>query len=70
MDGAPAPDCEVRDWLAHLLGVPPPARASDAAGSPQRGNKRCRNERLIASGYRFRYPTYREGYAALLAAGA
>lgn len=70
VDGAPAPDCEVRDWLAHLLGVPPPARASDAAGSPQRGNKRCRNERLIASGYRFRYPTYREGYAALLAAGA
>ena len=25
------------------------------------------NERLIASGYRFRYPSYREGYGALLA---
>ncbi len=68
VDGAPAADCEVRDWLADRMGVARPGRVSDAAASPQRGNKRCRNDRLVASGFRFRYPTYREGYAALLAA--
>jgi hypothetical protein len=31
-----------------------------------RANKRCRNDRLLASGYSFRYPTFREGYSALL----
>lgn len=30
-------------------------------------NKRCSNARLRASGYRLRYPTYREGYGALIA---
>jgi len=29
-------------------------------------NKRCRNAKLVASGYAFRYPTFREGYTALL----
>jgi hypothetical protein len=33
----------------------------------ERGSKRCRNDRLLASGYAFRFPTFREGYAALLA---
>ena len=33
----------------------------------QQSNKRCLNARLRATGYRFRYPTFREGYAALLA---
>jgi nucleoside-diphosphate-sugar epimerase len=31
-----------------------------------RSNKRCRNDRLVRSGYLFRYPTFREGYAAIL----
>jgi hypothetical protein len=30
------------------------------------GHRRCRNDALLASGYALRYPTYREGYAALL----
>ena len=40
-----------------------PARL-DTAG---RRGKRCSSERLRAAGYRFRYPTYQEGYGALLA---
>ena len=66
VDCDPAPDCEVRDWIAGLLGVVRPPRIAEAEAGPQRGNKRCRNERLLASGYRFRYPSYREGYRALL----
>jgi nucleoside-diphosphate-sugar epimerase len=67
VDCDPAPQCQVMDWLAQRLGVAAPPRAT-GSGSPQRGNKRCRNRRLLASGYRFLYPSYREGYAALLQA--
>ncbi|MDJ0890761.1 MAG: SDR family oxidoreductase [Gammaproteobacteria bacterium] len=67
VDSCPAPQCEVMDWLAAQLGVAPPPRISaDPNRSPQRANKRCRNDRLVASGYAFRYPSYREGYTALL----
>ena len=32
-------------------------------------NERVRRTRLLASGYRFRYPTFREGYGELIAGG-
>src|SRR5574337_390388 len=56
------------DWLAEALGVPPtrPSESSGPRAPRHPANKRCRNERLVASGYLFRYPTFREGYAALL----
>jgi nucleoside-diphosphate-sugar epimerase len=66
-------DCEPVDratlfnWLAGALGAPPPRRAHAPDTQASRGNKRCRNERLLASGYTFRHPTFREGYSALLA---
>ena len=73
VDCEPAKEADVLAWLARRLGVPPRtpgARASaEAAPAPRRaarGSKRCRNARLLASGFRFRYPTYREGYEALL----
>ena len=53
-------------WLAGALGAPEPRPVKDG-DEDGRGNKRCRNDRLLASGYAFRYPTFREGYAALLA---
>ena len=68
VDCEPAPKGEVQRWIAGALGAPPPRVAdSDASGSrTTRSNKRCRNDRLLASGYRFRYPTYREGYRAVI----
>lgn len=63
VDDAPAPRSEVVAWLARGLGVTPPAPGDTAP----RG-KRCRNARLRAAGYAFRYPSYREGYAAVLSA--
>ena len=68
VDDEPAPQCEVLRWLARRLGVPGPTVVS-AATAPEamlRANKRCRNTRLRASGFQFRYPSYREGYTALL----
>lgn len=68
VDDYPASQCEVLRWLAARLGVPEPEVIS-AAAAPEamlRANKRCRNARLRASGFQFRYPSYKEGYAALL----
>ena len=72
VDSEPARTCEVLAWLAERLGLPASSPTSEAAPSARavRGSKRCRNARLLATGFRFRYPTYREGYAALLAEGA
>jgi nucleoside-diphosphate-sugar epimerase len=68
VDHEPADQCDVLRWLAGHLGAPPP-RVEASLGSDtrrHRTNKRCRNARLVASGYVFRYPTFREGYGTLL----
>ena len=67
VDDAPVEECEVLEWLAARLGAPAPRRAADGAGAAQPSGKRCSNARLRSSGYRFRHPTWREGYAAVLA---
>lgn len=69
VDDAPVDLAEVLTFLAVELAAPLP-RLEEAAGdaSPERTSKRCSNALLHASGYRFRYPTYREGYGALLGA--
>jgi nucleoside-diphosphate-sugar epimerase len=68
VDDEPADEAEVLCWLAEQLGVPAPC-VGDERGEPTgraATNKRCRNARLRASGYRFRHPSFRQGYAALL----
>jgi len=63
VDDEPAPKHEVVSWLANRLGTNvPPATTSSTHGS----GKRCSNARLRASGYVFRFPSYREGYSAML----
>jgi nucleoside-diphosphate-sugar epimerase len=70
VDNEPADEAAVLRWLAGALGAPEPRAAKDGlpARSERRGSKRCRNERLLASGYRFLFPSFREGYRAILAA--
>ena len=64
VDSAPVDRGEVIAFLAEELGRPlPPTGPAGGRG----GDKRCRNDRLVASGFTFRYPTYREGYRAVLA---
>jgi nucleoside-diphosphate-sugar epimerase len=68
VDDEPADLCAVYCWIAARLGLPPPRRSSEAARLRygRRSNKRCRNRLLRSCGYVFRYPTFREGYGALL----
>ena len=67
VDHYPCPMHEVTDWLADRMGLPRPPHVAGRAGGTRGSNKRCANDRLLASGYSFRYPTFREGYAAMLA---
>jgi nucleoside-diphosphate-sugar epimerase len=67
VDNEPAEERAVLLWLAGVMGSPEP-REAEKKEVPKRprGNKRCRNARLVQSGYTFRYPTFREGYSAVL----
>ena len=69
VDHEPTEESEVLQWLAAQLGVPPPPKETSSGPGMrrQRSNKRCRNDKLAASGYVFQFPTFREGYLALLA---
>ena len=69
VDSEPADEHSVCSWIAQQLSVPEPPSAEEGAPAPLRraGSKRCRNARLLATGYRFRYPSFRDGYAALVA---
>jgi nucleoside-diphosphate-sugar epimerase len=73
VDEDPADRNDVLRWLAGRLGVAVgEAPSGDRSRGDSRGetNKRCSSLRLRESGYRFRYPTYREGYDAILSAPA
>jgi nucleoside-diphosphate-sugar epimerase len=68
-DSCPAPMAEVVNWLAMHMKVDKAIFAPDQIDN-ERGNKRCSNQRLLASGYTFRYPTYQQGYGAILGINA
>jgi nucleoside-diphosphate-sugar epimerase len=60
VDDEPAPLFEVASGIAARLGAPLREPSGEA---PRDEGKRCSNGRLKASGYVFRFPTWREGYA-------
>ncbi len=64
VDDEPAPLHEVVGWLRGQLGV---THWSDEQRVRRAGSKRCRNARARALGWAPQYPSYREGYAAILA---
>ncbi|WP_095081281.1 SDR family oxidoreductase [Pseudomonas sp. Irchel s3h17] len=67
VDDAPAPLAEVVDWLREYLGV---TEWAEDASVRRTGSKRCSNARAKALGWTPRYPSFREGYAAILEGGA
>lgn len=63
VDSEPVDKAELLIWLAEQLEAPEPKQAKKGAMSKERaGSKRCRNDLLLASGYEFKFPTYREGF--------
>lgn len=63
VDDTPLPMDVLYDHLATLAGAPLPAEGPSPTGI---GSKRLSNARLRASGFEFRWPDARDGYAALL----
>lgn len=62
-DSEPARLADVVDWIRHQT----PCATPRPGGSERRaGSKRCDNSRLLATGYELRYPSFREGYAAMI----
>jgi nucleoside-diphosphate-sugar epimerase len=66
VDDEPAALHEVVAWLREQLGV---GNWAEQALGRRAGSKRCSNARARALGWRPEYPSYREGYAALLTQG-
>ena len=70
-DDLPVTQLEFFEWLAKRLGREMPPFVKEADAPPRkRGvtNKRVSNAKLTAqTNYQFRYPTFREGYEALIA---
>lgn len=66
VDDQPTPMHEVLDWLADQMRLDRVPRQHGEAGDQRANNKRCSNQRLRDSGYRFKYPDFRAGYSAML----
>jgi nucleoside-diphosphate-sugar epimerase len=64
VDDEPAPLHEVVAWLRKQLGV---SHWAEQSSVRRAGSKRCSNARARALGWAPEYPSYREGYAAVLA---
>lgn len=65
-DCEPSPLHVVKQWLAEQLALPKDHLQPKPLGRTLRSSKRCSNRRLLASGYEFIYPTFREGYRSVL----
>ncbi|MBC7441508.1 MAG: SDR family oxidoreductase [Ramlibacter sp.] len=63
-DNAPVVSRDVLNFLATELGLPVPT--TDGTESQRGGDKRISNRLLLDTGFTFTYPTYREGYRAIL----
>jgi hypothetical protein len=68
VDDDTAPAHEVQDFLAEKMGVPRPPRKT--MGSSENDaldqNKRINNARVKNLGFRFKYPSYKDGYPDIL----
>lgn len=63
-DCEPARLDEVVAWVRDQLPCKSPE--PDARKGGRAGSKRCSNQRLLNSGFRFRYPDYRAGYGEMI----
>jgi len=67
VDDEPTLTCNVYEWLAEQLSVNNIEHIEPSEHShSKRSNKRLSNKRLRATGYKFKHPSYKEGYLVLL----
>jgi nucleoside-diphosphate-sugar epimerase len=67
VDSCPATADEVQAWLRDHLAPEALPAAPPATHAPRHGShKRCRNAKLLATGFSFLYPSFRDGYVDLV----
>ncbi|MGZ0211843.1 MAG: NAD-dependent epimerase/dehydratase family protein [Actinomycetales bacterium] len=67
VDNEPSDQREIIEFLARSISRPVPPLSADVTSDARGHGKRCRNDLLRATGFSFTYPSYREGYTAVLA---
>lgn len=60
-DCSPVTQHDLRNWMAAQLGV-----TLEEEIVAQKSIRRCSNQRLLQAGYKFIYPSYKEGYLSLI----
>lgn len=65
-DSNPSPLAQVTEWMAEQLGFDESHLVTAPTPSTGRASKRCRNTRLLNSGFTFEYPTFQQGYTQVL----
>ena len=58
VDNQPAPMHDVLHWIASQYTI----ELNDDNPAPPRSSKRCRNQKIRDTGYRFKFPDYQAGY--------
>lgn len=66
VDSDPALESDVFAFVATALGVPVVEPELDPASDRRTASKRCRNDRLLATGYSPRVPSFRDGYPEII----
>lgn len=66
VDSEPIDLNEIITWTTNFLGLAPAEMSIKQEVNMLRGNKRCSNKLLLNSGYTFIYPSFREGFRAIL----
>jgi nucleoside-diphosphate-sugar epimerase len=76
VDDSPVSKWEIARWIAATRGENPPEKQTiadrlESIDTPVRreriaANKRCSNEKLLKFGYRYKYPTFRDGYTDII----
>ena len=65
-DDEPVTQRALFEWLAERLGKPMPPEGESVTRKRVATSKRVRNAKLKAAGWQLKFPTFREGYEALL----
>ena len=65
-DSEPVDLNEVIKFLTKILGHELTAETSNDAEKRRAGNKKCSNQKMLDSGYQLHFPSYREGYLAMV----
>ena len=66
VDDHPSTQKEFYEWVYEKTGWPRPNSNGASAGMVHGSNKRCSNKKIKELGLKLEYPSFKEGYAALL----